>query len=155
MAAYCEDRRFMSASFPFKAQKCRYIPIGIVSSSIPLWPNNFPSQSHIRGVYLHQDLHLSEATLKPLTGNVNNIDHPFTTQCSAGKTWVLAFMWLPLDLHHLTTAHHGNITPSSVIHKGRYRLAAAWCHWYAAWQNDPCEGAGHRPAAQQKRRVIC
>ena len=50
------------------------------------------------------------------TTNLNNIDHLITMWCSAGKPWVLAFMWMPLDTHHpskhccglSTTPHHNN-----------------------------------------------
>ena len=60
----------------------------------------------------------SATTLKPLTGDVNNTDHLITTQCSAGKPWVLAFMWMPLDTHHPSKhccepsapPHHNNTT---------------------------------------------
>ena len=50
-----------------------------------------------------------------LTGEVNNIDHIITVQCSAGKPRVLAFLWKPLDMHnptkHCSSAPcHGNGT---------------------------------------------
>lgn len=31
--------------------------------------------------------------------DVSNIDHLIPMRCSAGKPWVLAFMWMPLDMH--------------------------------------------------------
>lgn len=36
---------------------------------------------------------LCHILLIPLTGDVNNIDHLITLRCSAGKPWVLAFMF--------------------------------------------------------------
>ena len=35
-----------------------------------------------------------------LTVQLKNTDHPVTMQCSTGKSWVLAFMWMPPDTHH-------------------------------------------------------
>lgn len=43
-------------------------------------------------VYINQ----SAKTLKPVTGEVHSIDHLVTAQCSAGKPWVLAFIWMLL-----------------------------------------------------------
>lgn len=37
-----------------------------------------------------------------LIGEVNKIDQIITVQCSAGKPWVLAFVWKPLDMHNPT-----------------------------------------------------
>ena len=60
---------------------------------------------------------LIRTTLKGLTGEVNNADHLFTMQYSAARPWILAFMWMPLDMHHppkhccrSTTPPHDNST---------------------------------------------
>lgn len=37
---------------------------------------------------------LGATALAPPTGEVIKIDHLFTMQCSAGKPWLLAFMWM-------------------------------------------------------------
>ena len=54
----------------------------------------------------------SARTLKPLTADRNNFDHLITMRCSAGKPWMLAFMWMPLDTYHpskhCTDPHHNN-----------------------------------------------
>ena len=47
-------------------------------------------------------------TLKPLTGDMNNIDHLVTMQCPAGKCWVPSSMRMPYD----TT----NYTPSGSVY---------------------------------------
>lgn len=44
---------------------------------------------------LHADLHWSATALKPLTGEVNYIDHLIRMQRSAGKPWIPAFV--PID----------------------------------------------------------
>ena len=38
-------------------------------------------------------------TLHLLIGDVNETPHLVELQCSAGKPWVPAFMWKPLDTH--------------------------------------------------------
>lgn len=45
-------------------------------------------------------IHYFTTALSPLTGEVNNIDHPFTMQCFAGILCILAFMLMVLDVHH-------------------------------------------------------
>lgn len=46
------------------------------------------------------NIHWSATKLKQLIGEINNTDHFVTMQCSARKPWVLAFIWMPLDMHH-------------------------------------------------------
>ena len=43
----------------------------------------------------------AELTFKQL--KAVNCDHFATIKCSAGKLWVLAFIWMPLDTHHNIT----------------------------------------------------
>ena len=57
-----------------------------------------------------------------LTSDVINIDHLFIMQCSAGKPWVPALMWMPLDQHTPpkhgcgpSTPPHGNSPTSGTI----------------------------------------
>lgn len=42
----------------------------------------------------------SPRTIKPPTSQVNNNDDLITTQRSAMRPWVLAFMWMTLDMNH-------------------------------------------------------
>ena len=55
--------------------------------------------------------HQSATTLKPPTCDVNSIGHLITMPCSAGKPWVLVFMWAPLDMHHTSKHCCGQSTP--------------------------------------------
>lgn len=48
----------------------------------------------------------SATALKPATADVNNVDLITTMQCHAGKLWVQAFMWMPLETH---TTHPNTI----------------------------------------------
>ena len=52
-------------------------------------------------------------TLKPSTGDETNIDHLISMQCSAWKPWLLAFMWMPLDMNHPSKHCCGPRTPPS------------------------------------------
>lgn len=72
----------------------------------------------VAGVMSH--VHWSTTSLKPLTCEENNTGHFITVQCSAGRLWVLAHMWMPLwhEPHTQTllqTKHtpHENDTPDS------------------------------------------
>ena len=85
--------------------------------------------SHMEDILLHMwkkanHIHRSATTLKPLTGDMNNIDHVIIMQCSAGKPWVLAFMWMPLDTHRHPSKHWcgPSAPPSSQQH---YLMAVA------------------------------
>ena len=95
-------------------------------------------------------IHWSTTTLKPLRGNVSNTDHLITMQCSAGKPWVLRFMWMPLDMHHTSqnrctpsTTPHGNDTPL---------MAAAPQQDNAPTHYKNCSGMAW--GAQQKARGV-
>lgn len=50
-------------------------------------------------------------TLEPLTGDVNNLYHLPSMQCSAGKSWVLEFIWMLLDPYHPSKHHCGPCIP--------------------------------------------
>ena len=95
-------------------------------------------------------IHWSTTTLQPLRAHVSNTDHLITMQCSAGKPWVLAFMWMPLDMHHTSqnrctpsTTPHGNDTPL---------MAAAPQQDNAPTHYKNCSGMAW--GAQQKARGV-
>ena len=84
-------------------------------SSIDFLTNGHYTSYHSIIIIIYTDHH--HTTLKPLTGDMNNIDHLFTMQCSAEKPWVLAFTWTSFDMNHpskhccgpSTPPHHSNI----------------------------------------------
>lgn len=63
--------------------------------------SNIPAVSWDIRRFVQITVHWSTTILKPLTAEMSNMDHLTILQCSVGKSWILAIVWLPTDTNHL------------------------------------------------------